>query len=1054
MEKSSYIIYNASAGSGKTFTLVKTFLKIILKTPNPDVFRSLLAITFTNKAVGEMKSRIIEKLSIFSDIEKAKKEPMFSQIRSELQLSEKTLSERASRVLKQILHNYSALSITTIDGFNHQLIRNFAFDLHLNPNFEVFLDVDDLIRQAVDNLLKKIGEDTQITELLIEFSKDKIRDNKNWDITTELLQVAKLLTIENNYEYLQSFQDKTLDDFDQLKKNTKQQLQFVKKSMIKNADNFFELADKQGWESEDFSHGSAYKFFKKIKENPNENIESSLETQWAIHIEDKPLYTKTLAKKNPQKASELDEYQNIIALYFRNIESDYHYKKYYQNILKNITPLAVLRSIQKEIETIKEEENILPISEFNNIIHQNISGQPTPFIYERIGQRYQHYFIDEFQDTSILQWHNILPLISDALQSENLSKVRGSLLLVGDAKQSIYRWRGGKAEQFMDLYLKEKNPFFIVPEIADLDKNFRSYEEIILFNNDFFKFISEEKRLFLTETYQNLYKSAIQNTHPKTQKGGYIAIEFLDIASTSKNEEEPITIDEAYSNSVLNFVKDAMNCGFEERNICILTRTNKQGIVLAQTLSDNGYKVISPDALLLANIAEIQFLILLSKLSLTENKELKANLLLLYCELKQIKDIHAFVIQYINEPISYFLDSVDFSMDYFHKYSYYEGISYAIERFGLAKNSDAYLSHFLNLVFEFKNIHKGGIYDFLQYWENKKETLSISAPSGLNAISVMTVHKSKGLEFPVIIYAYVIDDLTTKKDKIWLEVPKEDYFGFEYLLLDNYSGLDNVALQAVTLLSEQQLLDQLNIMYVAMTRPKAHLYIITDTRRIQKDSQQLKSFANVLREFLIYKNLYQEAIHFYEFGQKVTHHKQTTAETQYIEFVQSPSQLNNYTIVTKEGLLWDSKMQHAIEKGNLIHQLLAQIATEKDVAPILWQAQAQGIISKEQIVLLQEQILSIVHHTTISEYFSDKYLILNEQEFINHAGEYLRPDRVVIDTNTRKAILIDYKTGSFYPKYITQLREYASVLTKLNYQIKKAFLVFINEQIHVQEVNI
>lgn len=1048
MNTAAYTIYNASAGSGKTFTLVKSFLKIILENPNPDTFRSLLAITFTNKAVNEMKERIINTLQIFSNEKENANNTMFKQISAELNLSQKQLTERSEKVLQHILHNYAALSITTIDGFNHRLIRSFAFELHLNPNFEVFMDTDELLQQAVDKLLQKTGENQQITQLLTDFSKDKISENKNWDITQELLDVAKLLTIENNYEYLQTLREKSLDDFENLKKIIKNHQKNTQNSIDENVKRFFKLTQENDLSEKDFNRGSVYKFFASLKEKPSSEPSLPFTTVWATQIEDNPLYTKLLAKSSPEKAAILDQYHSAISFYFRSIEADLYQKKFYRNLLKNLIPLAVLNSIQQEIEIIKEEENILPISEFNNIINQTISGEPVPFIYERIGQRYRHYFIDEFQDTSTLQWHNMLPLIGDALHSENLSKQRGSLLLVGDAKQSIYRWRGGKAEQFMDLYLKEKNPFFTEPVVADLDKNFRSYSEIIGFNNTFFEFIAQEKNLFATELYKNLYRNASQNTHFNTEKGGYIRIEFLN---TQPTDTEKIPTTELYNQAVLNAVSDALLHGFRQEDICVITRTNNQGVTVAQSLTQNGYKVISPDALLLKNIPEIQFLVHLITLSLYEdNKSVFLELLLQYAQIKQITNIHPFISKYINNPVDEFLSSEGFSFKKFHQYSFYEAVVYAIECFTLAKTSDAYLAHFLNIIFDFKNSKKGGIIDFLLFWEDKKDNLSISAPAGIDAVNVMTVHKSKGLEFPVVIYAFVNDKLTKNNDKIWLSVKDEDFGGFEYLLVDNYNGLEAVKPNEVVLQQEQQLLDQLNVMYVAMTRPEAHLYIISEEKPT-KNSEEISSFSDILKRFLQHQNKWKDEQFLYEFGEKITPKHKEKKPAHYIEFVQNTQQ-SSYKIITRSGMLWNTQIQNAIEKGNIIHQLMASVYTFNDIQPTLNKAWQNGLITQEQLPTLQNQLSEIVNHPELRHCFTEDYIIYNEKEFINKMGEFERPDRVCLNPKNKQAIIIDYKTGNFHPKYETQLRNYSQTLNAIGWEVVQTFLVFINQVVEIKKI--
>lgn len=1049
MQTPQYNIYNASAGSGKTFTLVKSFLKIILNSNDTNSFRNLLAITFTNKAVNEMKERIIETLMLFSDFERAKTDAMFSQISEELKISPEKLSIKSLKILKEILHNYAALTIATIDGFNHRLIRSFAFDLNLNPNFEVFMDTEELLDKAIDNLLQKTGKNEKITEFLLNFSEYKISEDKNWDITQELYSVAKLLTIENNYQFIKDIEQKNIEDFEILTNELKDKQQKEANNIKKQTEKFFNISQKGNLDKNSFNGGHLYNFFEKLKNNSKtDDVIKSFDSKWALNcFSDSPenLYSKTLEKTKPEIASFLDEHSGEICNILKEVKKSIFYEKFYKKIIQNIIPLAILNTISQEIKKIKEEDNILPISEFNNIIHETIKNQPTPFIYEKIGQRYKHFFIDEFQDTSTLQWQNISPLIADALHSENHSGIKGSLLLVGDAKQSIYRWRGGKTEQFIDLYEGKKKPFYPELHLFDLDKNFRSSQKIIEFNNDFFNFISKEKLLFTSDLYKNLYKKAQQNTHPKTPNEGFVSIEFID----TKNIEEDKNKDILYCESVKNSVENALKSGFSLRDICVLTRTNKQGIILAQYLTEHKYEVISPDALLLNNILEIRFLIDLIKISLSpDNKEIKSSLLLLYAQINQLKNIDNFLIKYINLPINDFFNLVNFSMEFFHQYSFYEGIAYAIEKFNLAKDSDAYLSHFLDVIFEFKNTKKGGISDFLTFWENKKDKISISAPNGLNAINVMTIHKSKGLEFPVVIYSYVNDKLNDNKDKVWLKVNPKIFNGFNYLLIDEYKGLENIDPEFVSLQKEQNLLDQINVMYVAMTRPRTHLYIISEYKAPNKNSEEIKNFSDIIIHFLKNKNFWEDNKYLYTFGEPVQRLGQKEEKNDKSVYFAKISEKSNYKIVTKSGLLWDNKKQNAIEKGNIIHSLLAKIKFSEDIPQALQSAKNEGVISENQSEIIKKQLLKIVNHSELFDYFTQKYKVFNETDFLNKNAEFERPDRVVISENN-EAIIIDYKTGIFLPKYEIQIKKYAKTISDLGYKVSKLYLVFIKDEIEI-----
>ena len=468
----SYTIYNASAGSGKTYSLVKAYLQIVLSTPNVEQFRQLLAITFTNKAVFEMKNRIIELLGKFSeDTMLHTPHSMFNELCKSLHLTPKELQDRSAKTLEYILHNYAAFNISTIDGFNHQLIRHFSHDLHLNPFFEVQLDSQTLLERAVDNLMSQAGAgDNELTEWLIAFSNEKIDEDKNWDTSKELLEIAKMLTNENHYSQLQSLKDKELTDFATLKKSLSEYKEQAAQLIQTTAQSFMQLLDRQGLDKGAFKGGYLYNFFDNLtKKSPKE---PSWVSGWQKDLLDgEPMYSKTAAKN--LDTALIDSLQPQITTYFEDIKSAFGTLNFMQNALKYLPPLALLNRIQKEIALIKEEENVLPIWEFNGVISSELSNQPAPFIYERIGEKFRHYFIDEFQDTSVLQWQNFIPLILNAVQSQ-VNHQTGSVLLVGDAKQSIYRWRGGKAEQFMSLYSGKKNPFKVPLNTVNLAENFKA----------------------------------------------------------------------------------------------------------------------------------------------------------------------------------------------------------------------------------------------------------------------------------------------------------------------------------------------------------------------------------------------------------------------------------------------------------------------------------------------------------------------------------------------------------------------------------------------------
>lgn len=485
-QPSTFQVYNASAGSGKTFTLVKEYLKIILTSENIFSFQNVLAITFTNKAAAEMKDRVLKSLEDFSE---ERENDLMPEILQETALDKSIIKQRSIKILDAILQNYSAFSITTIDSFTHKIIKSFAYDLGLPLNFEVELDAQTLLNEAVDVLISKIGTDKKLTNLLIEYSLEKADDDKSWDISRDLNEFAKVLLNEDDILHFKKLSNKSLDDFITLKKKVKDQMDVIEKKFTSIADKTLQFIKDHNLEFSDFSYSGEYpKHFQKMQKLSTLKFEElKFDGRLNKNIEEgKNLY----AAKTPENAKQTIDAINeqLYQFYFESKEIfNTYYSDYLlcQLLLKSIIPLAVLNKINNELSVIKEENNLQLNAEFNQLISENIKEQPAPFIYERIGQRFQNYFIDEMQDTSVLQWQNLIPLIDNALAQE-----KSSLLLVGDAKQAIYRWRGGKAEQFIALGSENNNPFSIKKEKQQLETNYRSYSEIIDFNNKFFKHTS------------------------------------------------------------------------------------------------------------------------------------------------------------------------------------------------------------------------------------------------------------------------------------------------------------------------------------------------------------------------------------------------------------------------------------------------------------------------------------------------------------------------------------------------------------------------------------
>lgn len=1045
--KSSFLVYNASAGSGKTFTLVKEYLKILVQSPFNDAFKNILAITFTNKAASEMKERIVETLTEFSS-EETLENPnhMFVIICDELQMDAEELHKKSKKILNSIVYNYAAFDISTIDGFTHRIIRTFAYDLKLPLNFEVELDQGALLSEAVDSLISKAGTEKELTKILVDFAIEKADDDKSWDVSFDFNKISKLLVSEDDMPFLNALKDKTLDDFKALKKQLKNDIKTTEELIVLQAQRVLTLIEESGLQFDDFSGSFLPKHFQKLAKA---NFLVNWDSKWQVDIESKTLYPKRVS---PDIASVIDAIQPEIASAFNETKKAAFHYKFLIACYRNITPLSVLNAINKELINLKEEQNKVLISEFNALISEEIKNQPTPFIYERLGDKFKNYFIDEFQDTSVLQWENLKPLIDNSLSQENNNDQTGSVMLVGDAKQAIYRWRGGKAEQFIDLFNKANNPFQVSQDVINLPNNFRSFQEVLKFNNGFFEFLSQSK--LNNEDYAQLYQNSYQE--PTKKEEGFVSVEFLDIGK----EDDAVQL---YTEKTMERIQTVLDNGFSYSDICILVRKKKEGIAIANYLNEQQIPLISSETLLLINSPEVNFVIsFLKLLQEPKNNEIKIQVLNYLAGIFKVEDKHAFFESYLSLELSEMLKQLEEFNIYINQnqllqLSLFELAETVVRDFNLVKTSNAYVQYFLDFVFEYSQKKLSDLAGFLEHFEKKQDNLSIVSPLGQDAVQIMTIHKSKGLEFPVVIFPFADLDIYREiEPKEWFPLNKDSFQGFPYALLNfnkDFEYFGEVGHQIYNKRRAEQELDNINLFYVALTRAVEQLHIISKKDVKSKGEVNDKTYSGFLISYLIYLNLWDENQMLYNFGNplKTSPRKPLSKDTmEQTNFISTPKQEHNIKIVTNSGYLWNTAQEDAIEKGNLIHNIMSQIKTNLDVDFVLDDFMNANIITIEQAQVLKKIVLDIVEHKDLNAYFNTEESVYNERDILAKSGGMYRPDRLVFE-NEKNVVLIDYKTGAIDRKHINQLEEYESILTEMNIKVRKKILVYINDGIEVKE---
>tara|TARA_B110000003_G_scaffold174149_1_gene173756 strand:- start:3666 stop:6788 length:3123 start_codon:yes stop_codon:yes gene_type:complete len=1038
-EESTFQIYNASAGSGKTFTLVKEYLKVVLVEDDIFVFQKILAITFTNKAASEMKQRVLSSLKEFSE---GKNSHLFTIIQKETGLDTSVIIKKSKKILQVILQNYGAFHITTIDSFTFKIIKSFAYDLGISQGFEVEMNTQDLLNKAVEVLISRIGTNEELTNTLIEYSLDKVDDDKSWDISRDLSEFSRILLKEQDIAHFRKLSDKSLQDF----KRVQQKLRVYQKEVIAKmsciGEEALKIIENKSLEYKDFYRSMLPNHFLSLI-NKTELTNFFDQSALKKRIDEQIFYSKS--KSAHTIALIKDILPEILKLYN---ESEVLYQQLVQNklILKSIIPLAVLNNINLELTSIKEENNIRLNAEFNQLISDNIQEQPAPFIYERIGQKFLHYFIDEMQDTSVLQWKNLIPLIANSLAQENTS-----LLLVGDGKQAIYRWRGGKAEQFIELGSENevsKNIFLTQKKVKELSVNYRSFSEIVNFNNSFFQYIS---KFIQNPSYANLYLNKSYQEE-NNNKGGFVSISLLEKSDDTKEE------DLKYAKKVYQVIQQL---GSEVclGSVCVLVRKRSEGVVIANYLSENNLEIVSSETLLLNNSKKVNFIISFLKYTLNSNdkESLLDVLYYLYSHLQISIDKHAFFIEFLGlefQEVVELLKKYNCSFDVltFNQLPLYEKVEHIIRSFRLQGKTNAYIQFFLDEVLTNQQ-KKSSIQDFLDFWELKKESLSVVTSENLNAVKIMTIHKSKGLEFPIVIFPCDLNIYHDIKPKAWLE---NDLNNFPKVLVSLTKEIQYANKKGEEIYNKRREaleLDSFNLLYVALTRAVEQLYIITDKKLKKEGVEDFNFYSGIFISFLKENKLWIEDKNDYTFGSPVKLIKVTDKETAskiQDTFISTPWKNHNINLLANSSTFWGSKRGDAKEYGTLIHKILSEIITKADVCRVVEKYVQKGDLHHEKKNQLQQLILEIISHAKLKYYYSEDVTVYNERD-VFYNNQIVIPDRLVFDDQKRVAI-IDYKTGVSKEEHYSQLENYGNVLESLSYSVDKKILVYINETISVEEL--
>ena len=1008
-------IIDASAGSGKTFSLASNIIIKIL-TGDEDSYKKILALTFTNNSANEMKKRILEELKQIS-IE-PRKSLVFQSSNLSDHFSINSIKRKSKRILNKILHNFSFFQVSTIDKFNHRLIRSFSSDLSLSYDFELVIEREEFSDQLTQKFFDDLKKDSFLSDLIIKFANKKHNNNKSWDVGFDIKKLLDIIWDENNYSFVS---DKKMDkdSFNAVKKALQSRLSKNSKRIKKIS---LEIEDKISTiDQSSFSYNALPKMLKQIQSIDLKKIN----TDQVL----KRLENKTILKKNKSNL-ESTKLIDHITPYIIEMNSLIQIQKTYTNLNENLILNYLVYNIVNYSRKFQKENNLLLISDFNSLITENISDQPAPFIYEKIGTKYNNYFVDEFQDTSELQWENLVPLTSHAITNEELNDDGGNLFLVGDPKQSIYRWRGAKPETFTGL--KTTTPFYIEPKISKLGTNYRSYSNIVNFNNDFF---TKSTELLNIDAIDSVYAELDQDFLER-KKGGHLSFNFIKPVDKDYNERS--------SQKVIEIIKEKEEQGFNLRDVAILCRTNKECNLISTFLIENNIKVSSEELLALSESKEVIFIIDLIKLLFNkEDLNAKKNILKFISTKQNKKDKYAFIKKQMGFTVEkIFKELLNINYEKLSNLELYLACEQIASSLSFLEDSRMQVCFLLDEIYSFCHSKNSYAQSFLDYWDLKKDKLKVNLIEENSAVKVLTIHKSKGLEFPIVILPYFDFNLKKPDENIWVNFSEKEING-NFLVKYNESlrFFNSNLNERMKLYDDQMMLDNVNVMYVSLSRAVLENHIICHYR----DSTEHISSGTLLKSYIL--DRFSDEKPFYKIGQ--SNYKPESSPNRLKKLKLINTKINNKSNSLDKHYKSDKSLSSSF--GNIFHNIMSEIEYEHQSDYIINDYYNRGIITKNDKKIIKKNVDSIINHSSLKKFFSKKNVVYNEKEVLIPPDKVIIPDKIVF-TSSKQVFILDYKTGKRDKAHQNQIKSYINALNNANYRVKGAFLVYVANDIEVLEI--
>ena len=1057
-------VYKASAGSGKTFTLATEYIRLLVE--NPQCYRNILAVTFTNKATEEMKMRILSQLyGIWKQLPESDK--YLQNIQEKTGLAPNVISERAGLALNNLTHNYNYFRVETIDTFFQSVLRNMARELDLTTNLRIGLNDYQVEELAVDQLIEDLTTTDVMLQWILKYIMENISDDKSWNVIAQIKKFGQNIFKDYYKEVSITLEQKMGEAgfFENYTTCLRDLRKAAEEYMKEIGESFFDTLEGEGLNVDDLSskqRGIA-SFFNKLRKGTFDP--SIITTTVANHLEN---IEKWCPKTNPRRDVVLQVVESsLIQILKCAVEAQEKQWKIFQSsnlTLRHLNQLRLLSSIEKKVREINETENRFLLSDTQQLLHSLIDGSDSPFIFEKIGTQLQHVMIDEFQDTSTIQWQNFKVLLAETMSHED-----GSNLIVGDVKQSIYRWRSGDWRLLNGI----ENQFnSMLMEIKSLSTNYRSTRNVIDFNNTFFRHAAkveyqalEELECDEREQLEKAYADVEQKVPDDKKDEGRVTIELLP-----NNEYQ-----ESVLEHTVEYVRELIDAGVSQKDIAILVRYNNHIPLIAQYFLENlpEVSIVSDEAFRLEASSAVCLMIQALHLLLHPDDQLtKAAIVKTWLCTVQGKELtdDQFMIagnnfdEYLPEAyIAHFDELLTLPL-----YELAEKI-YSIFQLHRLEGQGAYLCAFYDHLANYVNENTTDIQSFLTEWDENLSKKTIQSDE-TNGIRLISIHKSKGLEFDHVIIPYCDWTLEKYSDNIIWCKPNEAPFNDLPIVPIDYSPKMMGSIYEKEYLHEhlQNTVDNLNLLYVAFTRAAKSLYVVG--KRGAKNSRSalielcLPLVAESMPEAQLEGMENNEAAIVFEYGTCQT--SQPELPSQNNEKESSNPFLQKSEAISVSIRTYDSKVnfrqsnrsrdfiegedidqqRRYIQAGSILHEIFSTIQTEKDIPEALQRLQFEGILYDEEMTAkrITSMLRKRLSDPRVASWFSPRWTLFNECTILSvEDGEVHehRPDRVITDGD--EWIVVDFKFGHPDPEYHTQVRRYMDLLSSMGHQNIKGYLWYV-----------